>query len=564
MSDNSGMKVIQKDDETTELTYRVYFSGKPETAKTATLKLVRILKGFWLNENDKELTQTDGLNKEVFYGQKVKIKLITSHTEDGKTIEVEIKVKKGDNYIDLNDEQETLKLKLKAKNNEAISEPFYLNPRWYNEEKENYNYDTHQTEIDPKELLTFVFDAKYKGQDKKYGRIDLPKDDTLKLKPVTYRRNYEELIGLFNTDNSREKDKEQNYENKFIDSNSEIKTIVDEFIEKATDQDIIISEIKTLVEEKSKALWDTAVKQVQNGNLDDRPLYWARNKMQSWLKRNPLFKDQINLETSQITGNTLKEIIQIFEEKSRNYTGIDFSKAGNKKKVLITGFDPFQLDFEFYGERGIQTFNPSGIIALALQNSKELLKNNIFVQTCIFPVRYEDFDIQIVENVAKKHLNNQLSLLMTTSLNGSNPRFDIEKYATEYRGGFHDNMCIGDYNNPKYDKSRFLANKSSRLTETTLPKKKIFGTSDNIELNGQNVYFDTEKSETTGSGSNYLSNEVMFRTTKLRGNFDIPVGHFHLGNLKSKDPKTGKIKSDILKTKIVENIVIEIIKKILL
>lgn len=90
MSDNSGLKVILKDDETTELKFRVYFSGKPETAKTATLKLTRILKGLWLNENDEELTQTDGLNKNVVYGQKVKIKLITSHTKDGNIIEVEI------------------------------------------------------------------------------------------------------------------------------------------------------------------------------------------------------------------------------------------------------------------------------------------------------------------------------------------------------------------------------------------------------------------------------------------------------------------------------------------
>lgn len=81
MSDNSGLKVILKDDETTELTFRVYPSGQPNhpQAKSTTLKLVRILKGFWLNENNEELTQTDGLNNNVVYGQKVKIKLLTSH-----------------------------------------------------------------------------------------------------------------------------------------------------------------------------------------------------------------------------------------------------------------------------------------------------------------------------------------------------------------------------------------------------------------------------------------------------------------------------------------------------
>lgn len=532
--------------------------------KSATIAISEIKEGFWLNENNEELKQTKGLTKNILFGEKVKIKLITENTSNGKEIEVEIKAIINGKSVDFTNDKEGLKFLLTVRNNEAISEPFYLNPKWYNEGNENYNYDVHQTEIEPSELLTFVFDAKYKGQDKEHVRIDLPKDDALKLKPVTYLRNYEELIGLFNTDNSGNKDKEQNYENKFIDSNSEIKTIADEFIEKVTDQDITISEIKTLVGEKAKALWDRAVKQVQGGNLDDRPLYWARNKMQTWLKRNPLFKDQIDFEKSLVKkGTELNNIITLFEEKSRNYTGIDFSKAGNKKKVLITGFDPFQLDYMFYGKRGVQTFNPSGIIALALQNNNELQKNNISVQTCIFPVRYEDFDNQVVEEVVKKHINNQLSLLITTSLNGSNPRFDIEKYAIEYRGGFHDNMCIGD-GNPKFNKSRFLANKSSKLIETTLPKEKIFGSLDSIELYGQNIYYDIEKSKTTGSGSNYLSNEVMYRATKVRGDLDIPVGHFHLGNLETKDPKTGKPQSDILKSKKIENIVIEIIKKILL
>lgn len=554
MSDNSGLQVILKDDETTEFTINVCISGKPETTKSATLKLVRILKGFWLNENDEELTQTDGLNKNVVYGQKVKVKLLTSHTKDGDIIEVEIKAKKGEEYIDIDDEQESLKLTLKAKNNEAISEPFYLNPKWYNEDKENYNYDTHQTEIDPKELLTFIFDAKYKGQDKKHGRIDLPKDDTSKLKPIAYLRNYEELIGLFNTDNTGEKNKEQNYENKFIDTNSEIKTIVDEFIEKVITQEITIEEIKTLVEEKAKALWDTSVKQVQSGNLDDRPLYWARNKMQTWLKRNPLFIDQIDIGKSLVKKETeLDNIIILFEELSRNYTGIDFSKAGNKKKVLITGFDPFQLnpDIDFNSSMGANsatTFNPSGIIALCFNGFFE----DYYIQTCIFPVRYDDFDKGFVENVIKSNITD-VDLIMTTSLNGGNPRFDIEKFATEFRGGFHDNLGIGNSDN-QYDSSRFIVNQSQNYTETTLPNKKIFEDKTSITIKGNEIYFDTNRSPKEGSGSNYLSNEIMYRSTKVRDEIDLktPVGHFHLGNL-----------SSISRANEVKNVVFEIIKKIL-
>ncbi len=74
--------------------------------------------------------------------------------------------------------------------------------------------------------------------------------------------------------------------------------------------------------------------QVQKGKLDDRPLYWARNKMQTWLKRNPLFKNDTKSNSCVKKGTELDRIITIFEEKSRNYTGIDFSNAKvDPKKV---------------------------------------------------------------------------------------------------------------------------------------------------------------------------------------------------------------------------------------
>ncbi len=341
---------------------------------------------------------------------------------------------------------------------------------------------------------------------------------------------------------------------KFINSNSEIKTIVDEFIEKGIDKDITISEIETLVKEKAKTLWDNAVKQVQRGNLDDRPLYWARNKMQTWLKRNSLFKDQIDIEKSLVKkGTELDNIIILFEELSRNYTGIDFSKAGNKRKVLITGFDPFQLnpDIDFNSSMGANsatTFNPSGIIALCFNGIFE----DYYIQTCIFPVRYDDFDKGFVENVIKSNIKD-VDLIMTTSLNGGNPRFDIEKFATEFRGGFHDNLGIGNSDN-QYDSSRFIVNQSQNYTETTLPHKKIFEDKTSITIKGNEIYFDTNRSPKEGSGSNYLSNEIMYRSTKVRDEIDLktPVGHFHLGNL-----------SSISRANEVKNVVFEIIKKIL-
>ena len=263
--------------------------------------------------------------------------------------------------------------------------------------------------------------------------------------------------------------------------------------------------------------------------------------MQTWLKRNPLFKDQINFEKSIVKkGTELEKIITLFEEKSRNYTGIDFSKAENRKKVLITGFDPFQLnpDTNFNTSMGVDsanTFNPSGIVALHLNG--KLIGNDIYIQTCIFPVRYEDFDKKYVEKLIKEHISD-VDVIITTSLNGGNNWFDIEADAIEYRGGFHDNMCIGgqNYSKFKYNSSRFIANTSNKHNLTTLPKTKIFSDNSSININGLIVKYDTTRlnSKTEGGGGNYLSNEIMYRATSIRGNKSkIPVGHFHLANLRT-------------------------------
>jgi hypothetical protein len=209
---------------------------------------------------------------------------------------------------------------------------------------------------------------------------------------------------------------------------------------------------------------------------------------------------------------------------------------------------------------GIETFNPSGITALALDNNQELLKNNIYVQTCIFPVRYEDFDNECVEKVIRKHIG-EADVIMTTSLNGGSEKFDIEGNAIEYRGGFHDNMCIGgqDYAQLKYNLDRFKPNTSNLYKLTTLSQEKIFGSKNlfEIKINNLDVRFDISNLDlkTEGSGGNYLSNEVMFRAIKVRGISQKPVGHFHLANLKTDG------KSDITRIKEVLYVVIEVLKR---
>ncbi len=302
--------------------------------RKAELTLARITKGYWTDENGTELKRksSDGFNTDLFYGEKTKLKIKTVGIQDGEKLKLVVKAEKGRNKITFPDSE----LEVTVNGGEAVSEPFFLKPEWYAEHdeiEEKYDYGTYETSIrDAYKTLTFIFDVKTESGDAL--RKGLPVIAANKIRPSTYRRNYEEMIGLFEENGGGTKHWETNYENKFIKGNPQIETIVEDFITEVTKEGLTVPDIETLVEDKAKALWDSAVAQVQTGKLDDRPLYWARNKMQTWLKRNPLFKNDTKSNSCVKKGTELDRIITIFEEKSRNYTGIDFSNAKvDPKKV---------------------------------------------------------------------------------------------------------------------------------------------------------------------------------------------------------------------------------------
>lgn len=488
----------------------------------------------WLNIEGKKIEiKTIGTfdYHDFLYGEKVQVELISDLFESGEEIDVEVT-----SNLSLGFKQ-NFTIKVKGK---KATTPFFLIPiKEYDDSIEIYDYTAHLTYCDQVSIKCFGVSIKSKNLNKFF---DNDKDT---LKPHSYMRNYEELIGLFKTSNSGDKHQMDNYENLFIKINPEIEKLSENFVKYITETDNLnIEKIKQRVTADSIQLWNLAVKQVHGGTSDDRPLYWARNKMQTYLKRHPLFKNDIDFKKSLVKKDTpLDKQIISFEENSRNYKNVSFSKAPiGSKKVLITGFDPFQLDPKYYQftdpSVGIRTFNPSGIVALTLHKNAELLSKNIFIQTCIFPVRYEDFDNQCVENVINRNFN-EVDMIMTSSRNHSTS-CDVEKYAIEYRGGFHDNANIGDAST-SYDASRFKPNKSSNKTQTTLPQAKIFGSSliDTLNISGQPIKFDVSSTSTLGSGSNYLSNEVMYRATSIRDTIQKslpisqrkPVGHFHLRDL---------------------------------
>ncbi len=378
----------------------------------------------------------------------------------------------------------------------------------------------------------------------------------------TYQRNYEEKIGLNIKPNTS-----KTYEDYFIeDINPNMKVEVEGFINTLAtipNDSNAFASIRTLVEDSAKDIWDEAVRYVQaytNTTPDDRPLYWARIKMQVALKSHLYFIGQHtyspDLEGSEVnSGSDLEKIIQIFEEKSRNYKGVDFSLApAGAKKILITGFDPFFLNPQYKGMNILQS-NPSGCVALALNNM--LTQNGLgYIESMIVPVRYTDFDKSnnketgqgegIIEQYIKPWIN-IVDMIITISQAGPED-YHIDVFSTATRGGTIDNLGFTRKN------TKSVNNLSLETIVTTLPDEFSQGPSQAIFYG---KYFETKKEHENynyeldnsphnatkinypsstiyyGPGGNYLSNEIFFRVAKIRKELKptLATGHFHIAKL---------------------------------
>ena len=398
-----------------------------------------------------------------------------------------------------------------------------------------------------------------------------------------YERNYEEKIGFENRESSTNK----RYEDWFIEKDSGMQVEVDGFINALSqinkDSDFY-SNVKTLVEDSAEDIWNQAVSTVQannNANPDDRPLYWGRIKMQVALKSHPYFKGGLN-------NSDLDKLIELFEEKSRNYTGVDFSNApAGAKKILITGFDPFFLkditDSVFGFIKGnIRQSNPSGCVALALHNT--LTQNGLgYIQTMIVPVRYTDFDgsknrsFGQGKGIIEKHIKpwlDEVDMIITVSQAGVDD-YNIDVFATATRGGLVDNLSEKREFNTKS-----VSISSSETIVTTLPDEFEGSPSESIFFGEYNL---TSSSSTLiatktnypnskvyyGPGGNYLSNEIFYRVAKLREEWITentisgqtpptkPTGHFHISKLQ----ETHNEDFNVTKTQSLLNKVLQAINK---
>ncbi|MBH0002891.1 hypothetical protein [Pseudoalteromonas sp. SWYJZ12] len=300
---------------------------------------------------------------------------------------------------------------------------------------------------------------------------------------------------------------------------------------------------KALVQSFSFKLWENAKQRlVTTSNYDDRELYWAR-----------LLSSKVIRTTSpkfSITQAQLNTLLTMLEDGSRGRTDLAFS-SGSTKKILLTGFDPFLLD------KNINQSNPSGVAALLL-DGQVINYNGISaeINTVMVPVRYEDFDQGIIESLlAPYYALNNVDMVVTVSMGRT--EFDLEHFPGKRRSvTAPDNANIvygGTQTSPVIPKLNGRPLPGNEFVKFSLPvnymqqAKGPYKVIDNHEVTTlektykAGSYGELKNSiAVNGGGGGYLSNEISYRSIRLRDalNSSIPTGHIHTPRIQQFEPET--------------------------
>lgn len=345
---------------------------------------------------------------------------------------------------------------------------------------------------------------------------------------------------------------------------TKMRTFAETFYNELTATKPVAAPSDSKLESKGDELWVLANDLVQKDKLkDDRPLYWARLQtiaaLRSYYRRNMLGQPNI----------------KAFELPSRGLTmangRISFDKAPlNARKVIVTGFDPFELPFH------PDQSNPSGLVALELNATLvEQLQPPAYVRAAVFPVRYADFDGGMVESAVRPNLG-LIVLLMTCSRNGSD-YYDVERFACRFRlqetpdndlktaGAAvpgtqeffestlpYERVITADLTTrrlagPNHADTPFVTDQSYKTTSgsgirprgpnrtaTVMPGSFRPEPIDEGSVRENAAWMKQPDAPTgtslEGSGGSYLSNEIFYRTARERDAVrpSLASGHFHL------------------------------------
>ncbi|MBB5937087.1 pyroglutamyl peptidase [Streptomyces zagrosensis] len=316
-----------------------------------------------------------------------------------------------------------------------------------------------------------------------------------------------------------------------------------------------------LVERHGQRVWDRAVDRAQGrgpagGDLsrdDDRPLYWARLGMTRALAD---WKPSFPLSDARRTA-----LLDGLERSSRGQDTMRLPAGKGIKRIVVTGFDPFQLDSD------PRRSNPSGAAALALDGTTIRTSSGpARIETAVFPVRWDDFASGVVERTLLPHFRPgpRQADLFTTISQGSPGRFDVERTNGAWRGGYGDNANVSRTGTVPISPGVPTPSPQPQWTTTSLPYQRIvaadtgpFPVRDNTAVTeipaGGTEPVQRPNGPTPGStaraggGGNYLSNEIAYRATLLRDavHLNAPGGHLHTPVLTfgadNADPTTGKV-----------------------
>jgi hypothetical protein len=298
-----------------------------------------------------------------------------------------------------------------------------------------------------------------------------------------------------------------------------------------------------VVTQAGDRLWRTAVDRAQGrrpdlGTLDrfdDRPLYWARLQLSSAIRQwAPSFAvpDRAALLTA-------------FDRGSRGLDDVRFP-LGKTRRVMVSGFDPFQLDGS-----GVRISNPAGASALQLDGRVLSTPSGpAVVQAVSFPVVWGYFDEGIVEAAYGSALRDRArrpDVLMTIS-QGRPGRFDVERWAGAWRGGFPDNNNVSVTGG--VPPAAGWPQPDVQFIETTLPYTRMLEVTGAYPVNFNQAFCvwpdpahpgagtpvcrsdapAPGEIAASGGGGDYLSNESMFRSNRVRlglGLTSVAGGHLH-------------------------------------
>ena len=298
-----------------------------------------------------------------------------------------------------------------------------------------------------------------------------------------------------------------------------------------------------LVHDYASQLWLDAKQRITTtNNYDDRELYWARLLSSKVIRSS---KTKFNL-----TATEQATLLTMLENGSRGRTDLAYSKNTNKK-ILLTGFDPFLLD------RNIDQSNPSGVAALLL-DGQVITYNGISaeINTVMVPVRYEDFDQGIIESLlAPYYALNNVDMVVTVSMGSK--EFDLERFPGKRRSvTAPDNANIvygGTATAPLIPSLNDRPLPGSEFVQFSLPVKQMQQAKGTFKINDNHKVITLEKAfapktiaelkgatAVKGGGGGYLSNEISYRSIRLRDqlNSDIPTGHIHTPRIAQFEPET--------------------------